>query len=192
MDNRTASKFLDILLHDVEPITKQFCNHGNRAFGACVVKKSDFSVVVASSNRFLVCPLYHGEVHTIKLFYEIPEKFRPNPTDCYFISTHEPCFMCLASLTWSGFSDIFYIFNYSETSEIFKIPHDEIFLQEIFGVKDYNHKNKFWKCLHLPSLIEKGEDEKEIQSKINELKEKYISHSEMHLKICGEAYSVKE
>ena len=39
--------------------------------------------------------LYHGEVHTIKRFYEIPSQQRPPPKDCIFLTTHEPCSLCL-------------------------------------------------------------------------------------------------
>jgi len=47
--------------------------------------------VIASTNNELENPLWHGEVHCIKQFYEMNAEDRPNPKDCIFLTTHEPC-----------------------------------------------------------------------------------------------------
>jgi tRNA(Arg) A34 adenosine deaminase TadA len=47
-------------------------------------------------------PLWHGEVHCLKRFYEMPKADRPDAKDCVFIATHEPCSLCLSAITWTG------------------------------------------------------------------------------------------
>lgn len=52
-------------------------------------------ILCANSILLTRVQLYHGEVHTIKRFYEIPAQQRPSPKDCVFLTTHEPCSLCL-------------------------------------------------------------------------------------------------
>ena len=55
-----------------------------------------YSRILCANRILLTClQLYHGEVHTIKRFYEIPAQHRPSPKDCIFLTTHEPCSLCL-------------------------------------------------------------------------------------------------
>jgi len=62
-------------------------NVGNKVFGAAVLRKDDLSLVVAGTNHEAFSPLWHGEVYTIKLFYEL--QGHPDPSECIFLSTHE-------------------------------------------------------------------------------------------------------
>ena len=41
----------------------------------------------------------HGEMHTFKKFYELDANTRPKEKDCIFLSSHEPCSMCLSAIT---------------------------------------------------------------------------------------------
>jgi tRNA(Arg) A34 adenosine deaminase TadA len=83
---------------------------GNKVFGAAILCKSDLSLVVAGTNDEIDNPLWHGEVHTLNRFYELPG---PHPTrDLVFISTHEPCTMCMSAIT-SGF-DNFYAYSIAD------------------------------------------------------------------------------
>src|SRR5690606_41476284 len=51
--------------------------HGNKLFGAAILLKSDLSVVIAETNNELENPLWHGEMHALKRFYELPKADRP-------------------------------------------------------------------------------------------------------------------
>ena len=50
---------------------------GNKLFGAAILRKSDLSVVVAETNNEMENPLWHGEMHALKRFYELPAAMRP-------------------------------------------------------------------------------------------------------------------
>jgi tRNA(Arg) A34 adenosine deaminase TadA len=50
-------------------------------------------------------------MHTLKKFYELDANTRPNEKDCIFLSSHEPCSMCLSAITFSGFDNFYYFFH---------------------------------------------------------------------------------
>jgi tRNA(Arg) A34 adenosine deaminase TadA len=146
--NETAliDRLLDVIEHDIVPKTRAGVAAGNKLFGAAILRKSDLSVVVAETNNELENPLWHGEMHALKRFYELPAAARPATKDCLFLTTHEPCSLCLSAITWSGFDNFYYFFTYEDSRDAFAIPHDLKILDEVFRLKDggYNPKNAFW------------------------------------------------
>jgi tRNA(Arg) A34 adenosine deaminase TadA len=91
------------------PKTRAGVALGNKLFGAAILRKDDLSLVVADTNNEMENPLWHGEVHTLKKFYELPTDQRPEPKDCIFFATHEPCSLCLSAITWTGFDNFYYL-----------------------------------------------------------------------------------
>ena len=45
---------------------------GNKIFGAALLRKSDGAVVLAATMNETANPLWHGEVHLLKLVHELP------------------------------------------------------------------------------------------------------------------------
>ena len=117
----------------------------------------------------------HGEVKTINNFFDLNEKI--NPKDCIFLSSHEPCSLCLSAITWSGFDNFYYFFPYTVTNNEFNIPHDLNILKEVFKITDgkYNKENLYWKSQSINMLINNLPDSKKekILKQTNEIKKKY-------------------
>lgn len=155
---KCVSCFLNVIEKDILPKTKEGVAKGNKIFGAAILKKSDLSVVIAETNNELENPLWHGEMHALKKFYELPS--RPDTKDCLFLSTHEPCSLCLSAITWSGFDNFYYFFSYENSRDAFNIPHDLKILKEVFKLPngEYARENEFWKCSSIQELIEQCED----------------------------------
>ena len=149
-------RLLDVVENEIVPLTRAGVREGNKIFGGAVLRKSDLSTVVAVTNRESVNPLNHGEIATINAFYEIPHGDRPRASETIFLSTHEPCPLCLGGLTWGGWDNFFYLFSYEDTMDAFSIPHDIRLNEEIWRVKDgeYDHKNRYWCAWHIRALIE--------------------------------------
>ena len=174
-------KFLDVFNKNILPLTLKGVDSGNKIFGAAIIKKDDYSLVVAGSNNETENPLWHGETHTLKKFYEIDNETRPKEKNCIFLSSHEPCSLCLSAITFSGFDNFYYLFPYESTSEEFSIPHDLNILKEVFNINDgnYNKNNSYWKSYNIHSLINKLEDSKKnkLTESFNNIKKKYFDLS---------------
>lgn len=151
------NSILDIIIDTLIPETKIAVEKGNKIFGAFVVKKSDLSFVITGTNNEITNPLYHGEISALFNFFKSKNL---NPKDYYFISSHEPCSLCLSAITWSGFDNFYYFFSYKETDSTFRIPHDLNILQEVFKIKDgeYSKNNSYWKSFSIIDQIKENED----------------------------------
>jgi len=174
-------KFLDVFNKDILPLTLKGVDSGNKIFGAAIIKKDDYSLVVAGSNNETENPLWHGETYTLKKFYEINEETRPEEKNCIFLSSHEPCSLCLSAITFSGFDNFYYLFPYESTSEEFSIPHDLNILKEVFNINDGNYikNNSYWKSYNINILINNLEDskKKKLIDSFNNIKKKYFDLS---------------
>ena len=156
---KDKSVFLDrvlaVLEDEVVPKTMKGVLSGNKLFGAAILNKSDLSTVIAATNTETGNPLMHGEVTAIFAFYDLPKDQRPSPKETIFIATHEPCPLCLSSITWGGWDNFFYLFTYEDSRDDYGIPHDIVMLDEIFRNPGgtYSEKNKFWSSWSLRDLI---------------------------------------
>ena len=184
MNEKTLEKILNIFSKEVLPLTEKGVAKGSKIFGAAIIKKDDLSLVVADTNNEIENPLWHGEIHTLKKFYELDANTRPNEKDCIFLSSHEPCSMCLSGITFSGFDNFYYVFPYTETNDQFKIPHDLNILKEVFKINDgeYNKENSYWKSQNINLLIENLPTSKkeDVLKQLDEIKKKYQALSNQY------------
>jgi tRNA(Arg) A34 adenosine deaminase TadA len=150
-----ADRFLKVIEEDIVPKTRIGVAAGNKLFGAAILQKSDSSLVVAATNAETENPLFHGEIATLNAYYRLPATSRPPTRDCLFLSTHEPCSLCLSAITWAGFDNFSYLFGYEDTRDAFNIPHDLRILQEVFGIEngEYRRDNAFWKSRAIADLV---------------------------------------
>lgn len=181
MSELLLNRFLRAFKDEILPLTFEGVNSGNKIFGAAIIKKDDHSLVVAGSNNETKNPLWHGEIHTLKKFYEVDKKKRPDEKNCIFLSSHEPCSLCLSAITFAGFNNFYYLFPYESTSEEFKIPHDLNILKEVFNVTDgkYIKENSYWKSYAINNLIEeiKTNNKKKLMDAFDQIKKIYVDLS---------------
>jgi len=168
-----AIRFLDVIEQDIVPLTRASVARGDKVFGAAILRKSDLSLVVAGTNRETENPLFHGEVATLNAFYEMPAEGRPPTADCLFLSTHEPCSLCLSAITWAGFDNFYYLFGYEDTRDAFNIPHDLEILREVFGIEngEYVRDNAFWRSRSVDELA--GSADASITARLRRLRATY-------------------
>ena len=169
---------LDIFIDTLIPETEIAVQKGNKIFGAFIIKKSDLSIIITGTNNEITNPLYHGEISTLFNFFKIKNL---NPKDYYFITSHEPCSLCLSAITWSGFDNFYYFFEHNDTKSSFHIPHDLNILQEVFNIQggEYNKVNGYWKSFSIIDQIKENEDSNKhnLIKKIDKIKQLYADLS---------------
>jgi tRNA(Arg) A34 adenosine deaminase TadA len=154
-DTALIDRLLDVIENDIVPLTEKGVRKGNKLFGAAILRKDDRSLVLAETNNEIDNPLWHGEVHCLKRFYEMPKADRPDTKDCIFLATHEPCSLCLSAITWTGFDNFYYLFSHEDSRDTFAIPHDLKIFKEVFTLDPggYNAENAYWKSFSLRRLV---------------------------------------
>ncbi len=186
LDVSLANRLLDTIAADVLPMTEQSVELGNKIFGAALLKKSDHSTYLAETNNEIESPLHHGEMHLLKRYFEMPADQRLAPTELLFLTTHEPCSLCLSAITWSGFDNFYYFFSHEDSRDEFEIPHDLKILKEVFDVDpgQYRRSNAFWDAHGIQTWFHEcknslPEDTRnELHEKIQAIKNRYTTVSD--------------
>ena len=122
-----------------------------------------------------------GYTNALKRFYELPSSNRPTTKECLFLSTHEPCSLCLSAITWAGFDNFWYLFSHEDSRDEFAIPHDLKILKEVFRLEPggYNTRNAFWIAHGLRAEINglPPSDREPLHTRLDAIKAKYASLS---------------
>ncbi|MBF4160446.1 nucleoside deaminase [Nocardioides acrostichi] len=163
-------RVLDVIADDVVPLTRAGVSRGNKLFGAAILRRDDLGLVVAETNNEVENPLWHGEIHAIKRFHELPASARPPASDCVFVATHEPCSLCLSGIAWAGFDNVGYLFSHQDSADAFAIPYDIAILRSVYAVPDpdrdapapgrdlYNRVNDYFTSTDLARLVASSGD----------------------------------
>lgn len=188
LDTALVTRLLDAMATDILPLTEKSVSLGNKIFGAALLKKSDHSTYLAETNNEIESPLHHGEMHLLKRYFELPADTRLAPTDLLFLTTHEPCSLCLSAITWSGFDNFYYFFSHEDSRDEFEIPHDLKILKEVFDVDpgQYCRSNAFWASHGIQSWFKENKNllsqdtRRQLNEKIQELKARYATVSDQY------------
>ncbi|KAJ9129665.1 Cytidine deaminase-like protein [Coniochaeta hoffmannii] len=177
------STLLTLTETQIIPLTARGVSTGSKLFGAAILSRSSLHPLTVATNDERTSPLLHGEINCIQQFFlsppstpspSSPSSQRPQTKDCIFFATHEPCSLCLSGITWAGFNEVYYLFTYEDSRDLFSIPYDIEILQEVFRVRAegegdealgrralYNRRNKFFTARSLGELVEEIGDEAE-------------------------------
>lgn len=165
LSDEVLARLLTVIDDDIVPLTDAGVRAGNKLFGAAILRADDLSVVVAATNNEIENPLWHGEIHAIKKFYELDVADRPAPADCFFLATHEPCSLCLSGIAWSGFGEFGHLFSHADSADSFAIPYDIAILRGVYAVPDpdrdavadgrdlYNRTNDYFTSIDLAAAV---------------------------------------
>jgi tRNA(Arg) A34 adenosine deaminase TadA len=184
------SRLLTVLEMDILPKARDSVTQGNGMFGAAILKKSDLSLIIAEVNNEVENPVWHGEVNVIKKLWEMKDRSSlPDAKDCIFLSTHEPCSLCLSAITWSGYDNFYYLFSYEDSRDRFNMPYDIQILKEVFGNGEgnrpfYNRKNAFWSSYNIQEMIKSldglDDDRQTLLDRMNNITKLYVELSDIY------------
>lgn len=151
-------RLLDVIENEIAPLTRAGVRRGNKVFGAAILRKADLSTVIAGTNNETENPLWHGEIYTIKQYYETVNadgSKRHPPQDSIFLSTHEPCTLCASAIAWGGYDNFYYLFSHEDSRDAFQIGHDLKILEQLFrlGPGEYARQNDYWTAYGIVDLI---------------------------------------
>lgn len=196
------SKLLQVTESSIVPLTRSQVSQGNKLFGAAILSRADLSPITVATNNESASPLLHGEINCIQTFYATPKASRPEPRDCLFFATHEPCSLCLSGITWSGFPEFYYLFTYEDSRDLFAIPYDIDILRSVYQVPSprdtpetlaarplYNRVNKFFTARSVAELAAEVPDARRREHWMREIarvKALYSELSETYQKGKGE------
>ncbi|KAF2649618.1 hypothetical protein K491DRAFT_697944 [Lophiostoma macrostomum CBS 122681] len=202
----SPATLISTLLQTVEdhiiPLTQSGVASGSKLFGAAILRKGTLEPLTVATNNERVSPLLHGEINCIQQFFTttFPDTAtRPDPrAECIFLATHEPCSLCLSGIAWSGFKEVYYLFTYEDSRDLFSIPYDIEILEEVFRVRSvcgqesdgqlaeralYNRTNKFFKASSFKDVVgERGDDQEreKLLKEIERVKARYDGLSEVY------------
>ena len=114
-DNTLAPRLLDVIDHDILPLTERGVAAGNKVFGAAILRKSDLSLVVAGTNDETDNPLLARRGPHAQTVLRVAD--RPPTLELVFLSTHEPCTLCMSAITWAGFDNFYYFFSHEDSRD---------------------------------------------------------------------------
>ena len=181
-DHSFVSKLIQIIKYDLIDLTVNRVMAGNKIFGAALIFKRDLSLLLVECNNEIENPIWHGEMYAIKKFFEL--KSRPEPEELIFLSSHEPCSICLSAITWAGFDNIFYLFSHDESKSKFGIPHDIKIFDELFSCQNgrYNKNNLFWRSTSINQIIDElcEPHKSNLSIEISQIYESYTKLSEVY------------
>lgn len=146
-------KMYAVIEEEIMPKTRQGVQDGNKVFGAAILSPV-LECTLATTNAETKCPIFHGEVHCIFEWSQLTPASQRGPLaqSSVFLSTHEPCCMCISSILWAGFQTLYYFFPYSITTAQ-GIPHDIQTMHELWGVTTYRKQNKYLSSACLMDLV---------------------------------------
>ncbi len=196
-DPKLIDRLIEVIEAEIIPLTQEGVRRGDKIFGAAMIRKSDLSTILAETNHETENPLWHGEIHAMKRYYEMvnaDESKRVDPKDTIFIASHEPCTLCASAIAWGGYDNFYYLFSHEESRDSFQIGHDLNILKQVFKHEPggYARENDYWSAYSLMDLVNncEGEARQGFLDRLDKVRAAYAEMSEIYQSAKGEARNI--
>jgi tRNA(Arg) A34 adenosine deaminase TadA len=164
---------LGVIRDEILPLAESESAKGNDPSGSAVIRSDTLTSVMVGADNRLKNPVFHGEMDTIIRFFKLP--VHPSTDELIFLATHSPCPMCAAAIAWSGFRELWVLFENGNDDPDRPVRTDRAMFRKLFGVDGTRKDNGFFTSNSIKKAIAAHKHRDDLQTLLEEAERRYAA-----------------
>jgi tRNA(Arg) A34 adenosine deaminase TadA len=161
---------LEVVRDEILPLAESESARGNDPSGSAILRSDTLTSVMVGADNRMNNPVFHGEMDAIIRFFKLP--VHPPAAELIFLATHAPCPMCASAIAWSGFKELWVLFDNGCTDPDKPARADLSMFRKLFGVDGTRQDNSFFITHSIKKTVAASQRE-DLQTLLNEVERRY-------------------